>query len=120
MHAASRAPLNIALALMGINHRDTSGEGYEMIKRIVLIFAALALASCATSTPMKGPSGGTAYFIKCGSAVIEACYEEAAKACPNGYTFADRQANPNAMVVSSGTGFLVARGPNTMLVECKP
>lgn len=91
-----------------------------MTMRIAAIFPALFLAACATSKPMQGPSGGTAYFIKCGSAAIEACYEEAAKVCPNGYTFADRQANPNALIVPSGTGFLMARGPNTMLVECKP
>jgi len=54
---------------------------------------------------MQGPSGGTAYFIKCGSARVDACYQKASNVCPNGYTFADRQANPDA---------------NTMLVECKP
>ncbi len=87
---------------------------------IVVILPALLLAACATSRPMQGPNGGTAYFIKCGSAVIEACYEEASRVCPNGYTFADRSANPNALMVPAGPGFLMARGPNTMLVECKP
>ena len=90
-----------------------------MKKPMLVSFLALVLAACATSRPIQGPNGGTAYFIKCGSAVIDACYEEAAKVCPNGYTFADRQANPNALIVPSGTGVLMARGPNTMLVECK-
>lgn len=84
------------------------------------IFITVALAACATSKPIQGPNGGTAYFIKCGSAVIDKCYEEAAKVCPNGYTFADRQANPNGVVIPAGNGFLMARGPNSMLVECKP
>jgi hypothetical protein len=80
---------------------------------------ALALAACATSKPIHGPSGGTAYFIKCGSAVIDACYEEAARVCPSGYTFVDRQANPNALLAPAGSGVMMVRGPNSMLVECK-
>ncbi len=86
---------------------------------VYAVFLAL-LSACATSKPIQGPSGGIAYFIKCGSAVIDACYEEAAKVCPKGYEFVDRQANPNVMIVPAGSGFLMARGPNTMLVECKP
>jgi hypothetical protein len=79
------------------------------------------LIGCATSKAVQEPNGGTAYFIKCGSAVVDACYEEAAKVCPKGYTFADRQANPNAIALPmAGGGFMMARGPNTMLVECKP
>ena len=85
-----------------------------------LIAFAVALSACATSKPIQGPNGGTAYFIKCGSAVIDKCYEEAAKVCPNGYTFADRQANPNGIIVPAGNSLLMARGPNSMLVECKP
>lgn len=87
---------------------------------VTSILISATLAACATSKPIQGPNGDTAYFIKCGSAVIEKCYEEAAKVCPNGYTFADRQANPNGVVVPTGNGFLMARGPNSMLVECKP
>ena len=68
---------------------------------------------------MKGPSGGQAFFIKCGSAVLEACYEEAAKVCPKGYSIVDRQANPNAAVLPSGSSLMVVRGPNNLLVECK-
>lgn len=83
----------------------------------VLVFV---VAGCATSKPIQGPNGGTAYFIKCGSAVIDACYEEAAKVCPKGYTFADRNANPNAIALPTGNSVLFARGPNSMLVECKP
>jgi hypothetical protein len=75
---------------------------------------------CATSRPIQGPNGGTAYFIKCGSAVIDACYEEAAKVCPKGYTLVDRQANPNGMILPAGNSLVMTRGPNSMLVECKP
>ena len=81
---------------------------------------AVALAACVTTKPMQGPSGSNAFFIKCGSAEIDKCYEEAAKVCPSGYTFADRQSNPNGVIVPVGNSLLMAHGPNTMLVECKP
>ena len=77
------------------------------------------LAGCATSKPMMGPSGSEAFFVKCGSAVLEACYEEAAKVCPKGYIIVDRQAGANAALIPSGNTMLLARGPNSMLVECK-
>ena len=87
----------------------------------VCIAVPLLLAGCASSRPIQGPSGGVAYFVKCGSAVIDACYEEAAKVCPRGYAVVDRQANPNGFAAPlAGGGFMMARGPNTMLVECKP
>jgi hypothetical protein len=85
-----------------------------------MLIAALAfLAGCATAKEIQGPNGGKAYFIKCGSAVIDKCYEKAAEVCPKGYTFADRQNNPNSVIVPVGTGFMAAHGPNSMLVECK-
>lgn len=89
------------------------------MKSITAIVFIAALAACATSKPIKGPTGGTAYFIKCGSAVIDKCYEEAAKVCPKGYTFADGQANPNGAVTPIGNSALLIRGPNSILVECK-
>ena len=85
----------------------------------IALVAMLALLGCATSTPIKGPSGNTAYLVKCGSARIDLCYEEAGKVCPNGYIFADRQENPNAIIAPMGAGYMMARGPNTMLIECK-
>ena len=76
------------------------------------VIVAAALAACATSKPIQGPNGGTAYFIKCGSAVIDKCYEEAAKVCPKGYTFADSQTNPNGIITPAGNSALFVRGPN--------
>lgn len=102
------------LILFGKEHK-----GRIEMKRITLLIFALLQIGCATSKPIKGPNGGTAYFIKCGSAVIDKCYEKAAKVCPNGYTFADRQNNPNGVVVPTGAGFIGVHGPNQMLVECK-
>lgn len=85
----------------------------------LVLSGASVLAGCATSKPIMGPSGKQAFFIKCGSAVIDACYEEAAKVCPQGYAFADKAANPNGMLMPVGGSLMMARGPNTMLVECK-
>ena len=76
-----------------------------MLKWLCLGSALLVVGGCATSKPIQGPNGGIAYFIKCGSAVIDACYEEAAKVCPRGYTFADKQAGQNGMVVPVGKLF---------------
>ncbi len=88
---------------------------------IALLAVPLILVGCATSKPIQGPNGTTAYFIKCGSAAIDSCYQEAAKVCPKGYTMADKNSNPNAVAMPmTGGGFMMARGPNTMLIECKP
>lgn len=78
------------------------------MKAILIATLALLLCACATSKPVQGPNGGTAYFIKCPAGAVDFCYEEAAKVCPSGYTLADKQ----------GPGFM--RSPNTLLVECKP
>lgn len=89
------------------------------------LFTALTLCSaaflvgCATSKPIMGPNGKQAFFIKCGSAVMDACYEEAAKVCPQGYAFADKGGDGATMAMPVGGGFMAVRGPTTMLVECK-
>ena len=85
----------------------------------MLIAAISVLSGCATSKQIQGPNGSKAFYIKCGSAVLDACYEEAAKVCPKGYTMADRQASSNAAVIPAGNIFMVAHGPNSMLIECK-
>lgn len=91
-----------------------------MRSRLILMAGVAMLTACASSKQIQGPNGKPAYFVKCGSAAIDACYEEAAKVCPSGYTFLDRQNNPNAVAVPTvGGGFMMARGPNQMLVECK-
>lgn len=86
---------------------------------IIVSLIAASLAGCATSKPIQGPNGNQAFFIKCGSAVIDACYEEAAKVCPKGYNMVDKQANPNAMITPVGNSLMAVRGPNSMLIECK-
>lgn len=86
---------------------------------ILTVCSAVMVTGCATSKPVMGPNGSQAYYIKCGSAALDACYEEAAKVCPKGYVFADKQAGPNGMIMPVGTGYMAVRGPNTMLVECK-
>ncbi len=86
----------------------------------VLALAIAALVSaCATSKAIQGPNGRTAYLIKCGGAV-DACYEEAAKLCPTGYTVADRKADPDAVVMPAIAWFSAARRHTQMQVECKP
>jgi hypothetical protein len=77
------------------------------------------VAGCATPQKMQGPGGGPAYLIKCDSADIGLCYEEAAKVCPNGYAIADRQTSPNAVVAPAEGMATIVRASDSMLVECK-
>lgn len=71
---------------------------------LTLVIAA-ALAGCASSSQVMGPSGKVNHSIRCGAQLIDSCYEEAARVCPNGYDVVDR---PTRHI-----------GPNRMLVECK-
>jgi hypothetical protein len=58
--------------------------------RILVLFGLAALTACATaSDPMPGPKRRMAFFIKCASAVMQKCYEQAAKVCPQGNAIVD-------------------------------
>jgi hypothetical protein len=88
--------------------------------KIITSLALIAiLAGCATATETKGPSGSKAFFVKCGSAVMSACYEKAAEVCPKGYAIVDNQGNPNAFINATGSTAMVVRGPNQLFIECK-
>lgn len=89
-----------------------------MNKTIICAFVCTLLVGCATSTPIMGPSG-PAHIVKCGSAVIEACYRKASELCPSGYTVGDQQQSGNGMVNQVGSSLMFVRGPSTMLVQCK-
>lgn len=71
---------------------------------LTLVIAA-ALAGCAQSKQVIGPSGKVNHSIRCGAMLIDQCYEEAARVCPKGYDVIDR---PTRVI-----------GPNLMMVECK-
>ena len=86
---------------------------------VVLAVAISAMSGCATSREIAGPNGKPAYFIKCGSAVIDACYAEAGKVCPSGYSFLDKNNSSVGAILPVGNSLMLARGPNTFLVECK-
>lgn len=96
-------------------------DGQNAMKKLLITSMAIfaTLSGCTSSRQIQGPSGNVAYFIKCPGGKIDACYEEAAKVCPGGYTFADKQASPNGVIVPAGNSMIMAKGPNTMLVECK-
>lgn len=55
---------------------------------IAFAVAAAALSGCFSSTLVLGPRGKPALALSCPSA--SRCWEEAAKACPYGYTVDDR------------------------------
>lgn len=78
----------------------------EHMKTFALpLVIAAALAGCAQSNQVMGPSGKVNHSIRCGAMLIDQCYEEAARVCPASYDMIDR---PTRHV-----------GPNLMLVECK-
>jgi hypothetical protein len=86
------------------------------MKTTLLILTTVWLTSCATATDsFKGPNGRAAYVVRCGSAVLSACYEKAGALCPNGYNPIDRDGG--AVVMPLGGGFV--RGPNQLMIECK-
>lgn len=64
---------------------------------------AAALAGCALSKQVMGPSGKVNNSIRCGAMLIDQCYEEAARFCPKGYDVVNR---PTQVI-----------GPNLMMVE---
>jgi len=97
------------------------------MKIILLFFAVAFLAACATSKQINGPNGTPAYAIRCGAAVLSACYEKAGEICPNGYNiltsdgarYLGQLGNAN---VSGGYGSATSVPmitPNNLLIECK-
>lgn len=86
----------------------------------VLSIAAIVVTGCATSKQIIGPNGKPAYFVKCGSARVDLCYEEAARVCPTGYTFLDQNNNGIGAALPVGNMMMFARGPQSFLVECRP
>lgn len=84
------------------------------------LIALTLVTGCALVTEVKGPSGRTNYSIKCGSDMIEKCYQKAAELCPRGYDMVDRMGGGGPGVVTRvGTTYFAAQGPNNMLIECK-
>ena len=80
--------------------------------------AALAITGCASSTAVQGPNG-TAYSVSCPPANIELCYAEASKQCPSGYQILSAGDRGVGVMQRMGTSYVLARGRNQMLVECK-
>ncbi len=78
------------------------------MRALTSLFAIVAImcAGCAaTSTPLEGPNKKPGHYVRCGSALLDACYREAARVCPSGYSVVDRQGGGSQMY--------------TLFVECK-
>ena len=86
---------------------------------MLIVLAAIAISSCARVSVILGPIGKPAYVIRCGSAAAHVCYEKAGELCPQGWLIADKQESGAAIAAPIGSTTFAARGPNTMLVECK-
>jgi hypothetical protein len=60
----------------------------------IALLSALALAGCATSTPIRTPSGDTAHLVQCHHDLL-ACYKTADRLCPVGYEVVDARDGRN-------------------------
>ena len=80
----------------------------------------LLLTSCASIEPQefKGPSGKTAYSMKCSGLgrTLGACYKKAGEVCPNGYNIIDRTSGTVAIPVQGG---IIAAPQYHLAIECK-
>ena len=80
----------------------------------------LLLASCASIEPQefKGPSGKSAYSMKCSGMgrTLDDCYKKAGEVCPSGYNIIDRASSIAAIPVRGG---LLAAPQHNLAVECK-
>ena len=87
----------------------------------IVIGAILGLVGCATSREIaSGPNGRPIHFIRCGSAVLEACYAKAAEVCPKGYNLIDQQQAANGILTApTSNSAIFVKGPTSMAVECK-
>lgn len=88
---------------------------------LALSSAVLVLASCASIDPQPfvGPSGKTAYSMRCSGMgrSLDACYKKAGEVCPSGYSIIDRASGTVAMTTS--TGALLAAPQHNLAIECK-
>lgn len=91
------------------------------MNNLMLLFL-VVLAGCASATQLKGPDGGAAYLVKCGSAFKEKCNQKAAEVCPQGYRVLDRNTTPYDdlnKIGNVGKLEIATEGPKTIMVECK-
>ncbi len=55
------------------------------MKTLIASTLALALAGCATATPVFDHNGQSAMLVDCGANPISTCFEKANQVCPLGY-----------------------------------
>jgi hypothetical protein len=66
----------------------------------------MVLGGCATASPVMGPDGTQHFTVTCRRSA--GCFEEAARACPNGYTLVSN--NPGeAMLIKCRDGATASR-----------
>ena len=83
--------------------------------RIVLLIFSALLASCVQTQAFRGPGGGNAYSMRCGTN-MSACYEKAGEMCPKGYTVIDRA---TGMAIMPAGGMIMGAPQHSLAVECK-
>lgn len=85
-----------------------------MRSRFVVLILALLLSSCAGTRSYVGPSGSQQFTVKC-KVNKAACYERAARACPNGYAVLEEESHMGGCLADLMVGFTTWY---TLRIEC--
>jgi hypothetical protein len=87
------------------------------------MLAGALLAGCTTSEPLTSPNGRPGFSVNCsggGGGRWQACYEEAARLCPNGYVVIDRVGDTDATISEiDGDLSLQTMVSRELFIECR-
>lgn len=87
------------------------------------MLAGALLSGCATSSPLTSPNGRPGFTVNCsggGGGRWGACYEEAARLCPDGYVVIDRVGDTDAMISEiDGDLNMQTMVSRELIIECR-
>ncbi len=122
LRAVAHAVQRRVLTPVTIRHNvseDFSCRHVMRISSVSLLFLLLLLASCAFLQPQefKGPTGKTAYSMRCNQMgySVDTCYKKAGEPCSNGYT----TIGPASGVGVPVRGGIMTAPQHNVAIECK-
>lgn len=91
------------------------------MRGFLIALGILAVAGCADvpATAVSGPTGETAYSMKCSGMgrTKEDCYRKAGEMCPNGYAIVDSSSRMSGVILTQHAA--IPTHQEYMLVTCK-
>ena len=91
------------------------------MKRI--LFLALMLTGCASSSEIYGPDGQKYFHISCDGAAVpmSVCWDKAIEVCPKGYFLAGKEDKTGALIGAANTDYgVIGQGTHkSIYVRCK-